>query len=75
MCPACMASAALTAGGVITTGGLTALVGKIFYTAKSAKTDGLEQSPVVSLRSPAKPRPSTRQSRRLQEPVGDKYNY
>ncbi len=36
MCPACMASAALTAGGVIGAGGLTALVGKIFYTAKSA---------------------------------------
>jgi len=36
MCPACVASAALTAGGVITTGGLTALVGRIFLTAKSA---------------------------------------
>ena len=32
MCPACMASAALMAGGVITTGGLTALVVKIFHT-------------------------------------------
>src|SRR6202140_3460673 len=30
MCPACMASAALMAGGVITTGGLTALVGRYF---------------------------------------------
>ena len=62
MCPACMTSAALTAGSVITTGGLTALVGKIFYTAESAKTGGLEQSSVVSLRSPAKPRPSTTSS-------------
>jgi hypothetical protein len=30
------------AGGVITTGGLTALVGKIFHTKKSAKTNGLD---------------------------------
>ena len=58
MCPACMASAALTASGVITAGGLTALVGKIFYTARSAKTDGFEQSSIVSLRSSAKQRPS-----------------
>jgi len=41
MCPACMASAALMAGGVITTGGLTALAGKVFHTRKSAKTNGL----------------------------------
>ena len=58
MCPACMASAALTASGVITAGGFTALVGKIFYTARSAKTDGFEQSSVVSLRSSAKQKPS-----------------
>jgi hypothetical protein len=32
MCPACIASAALTAGGVITTGGLAAAVGKVFHT-------------------------------------------
>ncbi len=32
MCPACIASAALTAGAVVTTGGLTALVGKVFHT-------------------------------------------
>ena len=31
MCPACIASAALTAGGVITTGGLAAAVGKLFH--------------------------------------------
>jgi hypothetical protein len=43
MCPACMASAALTAGGLITRGGLTgALVGKIFHTKKeSAKKRSL----------------------------------
>jgi hypothetical protein len=44
MCPACMASAALMAGGVITTGGLTALVGKIFHTKKGAKTNGLDNT-------------------------------
>jgi hypothetical protein len=44
MCPACMASAALTASGVIATGGLTALVGKVFYKAKSA---GSRRSSVV----------------------------
>ncbi len=44
MCPACMASAALTAGGVITTGGLTALVGRIFHTKKSAKKNGLDNT-------------------------------
>jgi hypothetical protein len=44
MCPACMASAALTAGGLITTGGLTALVGKIFHTKKSAKKNGLNNT-------------------------------
>jgi hypothetical protein len=41
MCPACIASAALTAGGVITTGGLTAVVGKVFH-AKRAKRAGTE---------------------------------
>jgi len=44
MCPACMASAALTAGGLITTGGLTALAGKIFHTKKSAKKNGLNHT-------------------------------
>ena len=45
MCPACMASAALMAGGVITTGGLTALAGKIFRTKKSAKKNDLDNTP------------------------------
>jgi len=44
MCPACMASAALTAGGLITTGGLTALVGKIFHTKTNAKKNGLNNT-------------------------------
>ena len=44
MCPACMASAALMAGGVITTGGLTALVAKIFHPKKRAKTNGLDNT-------------------------------
>jgi hypothetical protein len=44
MCPACMVSAALTAGGVITTGGLTALVGKIRHTKKNAKKNGLHNT-------------------------------
>ena len=54
MCPACMASAALLASGVITTGGLTALAGKLLRTAIPAKLDGLEPSTVASLPSPAK---------------------
>jgi hypothetical protein len=44
MCPACVASAALMAGGVITTGGLTALAGKIFHTKKGAKKNGLDNT-------------------------------
>jgi len=43
MCPACMASAALTAGGLITTGGLTALAGKIFHTNEEREEERLEQ--------------------------------
>jgi hypothetical protein len=37
-----MASAALIAGSVMTTGGLTAFVVKIFHSKKSAKTHGLK---------------------------------
>lgn len=44
MCPACMAAAATMAGGVITTGGLTALVGKMFHTKKGAKTNGSDNT-------------------------------
>jgi len=35
---------ALMAGGSVTTGGLTALVGKIFHTKKGAKTNGLDNT-------------------------------
>jgi hypothetical protein len=38
MCPACMASAVLTAGSLIATGGLTALLVKIFRSKKAEKT-------------------------------------
>jgi hypothetical protein len=37
-----MASAALMVGSVVTTGGLTALVVKIFHSKKSAKAFGLK---------------------------------
>ena len=43
MCPACIASAALTAGAVITAGGLTTLV-KIFHPKKGAKKNGLDNT-------------------------------
>jgi hypothetical protein len=41
MCPACMASAALLVGSVLSTGGLTALAVKI---ARSKKSNEIEQS-------------------------------
>ncbi len=37
MCPACIASATLIAGGAVTTGGLTALIGKVLHTRRSAR--------------------------------------
>ena len=40
MCPACVANAALVAGSVTTTGGITALVVKILRAKKSGKTWG-----------------------------------
>jgi hypothetical protein len=43
MCPTCIASA--MAGGVIATGGLTALIGKIFHTKKGAMKNGLDNRP------------------------------
>ena len=39
MCPACMASAAVMAGSVISTGGLTALGVKIFRSKKEAQAE------------------------------------
>ena len=44
MCPACMASAALMVGSVISTGGLTALVVRVFRSKKSAEASGFEES-------------------------------
>lgn len=38
MCPACISSAALMAGGVISTGSLAALLRKVFRWNRSAKT-------------------------------------
>ena len=43
MCPACIASAALIAGSVVTTGGITALLAKTVGR-KSGKTDLLNNS-------------------------------
>jgi len=39
MCPACMASAALVAGSLVTTGGMTAFLVKIFRGKKNPKLD------------------------------------
>jgi hypothetical protein len=39
MCPVCMASAGLVAGSVVTTGGLTALVVKLFSKKKGENHD------------------------------------
>ena len=39
MCPACVASAGVVVGSVVSTGGLTALVVKILRKKKSEKSD------------------------------------
>jgi hypothetical protein len=39
MCPACLASAGIVVGSVVSTGGLTALVAKVLRRKKSEKTD------------------------------------
>jgi hypothetical protein len=44
MCPACIASATLMAGGVITTGGVTALVDRVLHTRKIARTSDSSNS-------------------------------
>jgi uncharacterized protein YoaH (UPF0181 family) len=43
MCPACVASAGLVMGGVISTGGVTALVAKILRRKKSNDSKQKEQ--------------------------------
>ena len=44
MCPACLATVVLMAGGLMTTGGLAALLLKISGSEPSKKTVGPEQS-------------------------------
>jgi hypothetical protein len=44
MCPACMASAAMLVGSVVSTGGLAALAVKIFRLKKSDKASGPEKT-------------------------------
>ena len=46
MCPACLASAALMVGSVVSTGGLTALLVKIFHSQKSESGQVLK-SPIA----------------------------
>jgi len=43
MCPACMGSAALMVGTLVSTGGLTGLIVKIFYSKKNAKASRIEE--------------------------------
>lgn len=44
MCPACIASAALVAAGVISTGGLTALAAKLLHSKSSVDSIWSEHS-------------------------------
>jgi hypothetical protein len=39
MCPACMASAGVVVGGIVSTGGVTALVAKILGKKKNSKSN------------------------------------
>ena len=43
MCPACMASAGLVAGSIVSAGGLTALVAKVLRKKKDEKNDSPEK--------------------------------
>ncbi len=43
MCPACVASAGVVLGSAVSTGGLTALVVKLFRKKKSEKNDSKEK--------------------------------
>lgn len=43
MCPACIASAGVVVGSAVSTGGLTALLVKIFRRQKSGKTNSKEK--------------------------------
>jgi hypothetical protein len=43
MCPACIASAGIVVGSVVSTGGVTALVMKVFRKQKPKKNDSKEK--------------------------------
>jgi hypothetical protein len=43
MCPACMASAGLAVGGVVSSGGVTALLVKVLRKKKGEKSDSKEK--------------------------------
>lgn len=43
MCPACLAAAGLMVGGVVSTGGLTALAVKVLRKKKGEKADSREK--------------------------------
>jgi hypothetical protein len=43
MCPACIASAGLVVGGVVSSGGVTALVVRVFRKKKNEKNDSKEK--------------------------------
>ena len=43
MCPACIASAGVVVGGVVSTGGVTALVMKVLRKKKTEKSDSREK--------------------------------
>ncbi len=43
MCPACMGSAALMVGSLVSTGGLTGLIVKIFHSKNNANASRIEE--------------------------------
>ena len=43
MCPACMASAGLVVGGVVCSGGVTALLVRVVHKKKDEKSDSKEK--------------------------------
>jgi hypothetical protein len=42
MCPVCLASAGMIAGNVVSAGGVTALVAKVWHGRKKAESNGLK---------------------------------
>ena len=43
MCPACMGSAALMVGTLVSTGGITSLIVEVFHSKKNAKVLRIEE--------------------------------